>query len=694
MADQVGRVVGGRYRLVAPLGTGASADVYVADDVTLRRRVAVKVLRDALAADEGFLRRFRAEARAVASLRHPNIVTVYDWGEEETGAYLVLEYLGGGSLRDMLDRGVLLTPAQAAQVGLEAARGLDYAHRRGLVHRDIKPANLLFDDEGRLAIADFGIARALAEATWTEPAGAVVGTVRYASPEQARGLSLDGRADVYALALALVESTTGALPFAADTTIATLVARLDRPIDVPGELGPLTAVIAAAGALDPADRPDASGLAGALDRAARELPPPDRLPLAPSRRVPVPQDEFDATTSFAPAGPPAGHSTFAMPPAAQAAAGAGSPDGAAAAARTPGVPPPLSPPGGPPAPAPAWSLGAGAPGPGPGSGPAWPAAPESGPAWGPSPAPAREGPAQPPTAGPRRRRRWPVLIAVAVVIAAALGAVAGVLLRPAPTYAVPGLHGLDPATATARARPHFSVTVHHVRITGDPVGVVLDQRPAPGTKHRPAAIVVDVSDGNALVAVPDLSQMTTDDAGAALRRLGLVVKQGTPAFSDTVATGHVISWSPTGQAAQGDAITLVVSLGSRYVTMPDLVTNQVSADQAARQLVSLGIPQAAIVQTQDFSDTVPAGDVISTTPAAGQQADRGGTVTLDVSKGPDVVPVPDVRGDSVTRAEATLRQAGLAPAVYGPPGFSVVVDQNPLPGHKVKRGSSVQLVAL
>src|SRR3954449_6252990 len=252
IADQVGRVLGGRYRLLAPIGTGASAHVYAADDLRLRRRVAVKVLHAALADDEAFLRRFRAEAQAVATLRHPNIMNVYDSGEDGGSPYLVLELLGGGSLRAMLDRGARLTPSQALLVGLEAARALDYAHRRGLVHRDIKPANLLFDEEGRLCIADFGLARALAEAAWTEPAGAVLGTARYASPEQARGSSVDGKADIYALALVLIEAVTGRVPFAADTTIGTLMARVDRPIEVPDALGPLVPVLEAAGAADPA----------------------------------------------------------------------------------------------------------------------------------------------------------------------------------------------------------------------------------------------------------------------------------------------------------------------------------------------------------------------------------------------------------------------------------------------------------
>ena len=237
--DQIGRVLSGRYRLIAPVGTGASAQVFLADDVRLKRRVAVKVLHEALADDEAFLRRFRAEAQAAAALNHPNILAVYDWGDDDGTPYLVTEYLGGGSLRSILDRGTRLTPSQALLVGLQATRALDYAHRRGFVHRDVKPANLLFGEDGRLRIADFGLARALAEAAWTEPQGAVLGTARYASPEQAQGESVDGRADVYSLGLVLIEGVTGAVPFASDTTIATLMARVGRSVEVPDALGAL-----------------------------------------------------------------------------------------------------------------------------------------------------------------------------------------------------------------------------------------------------------------------------------------------------------------------------------------------------------------------------------------------------------------------------------------------------------------------
>lgn len=274
----VGRVLGGRYRIVAPIGVGASAQVFLADDITLRRRVAVKVLHEALAADDGFLRRFRAEAQAAASLNHPHVLGVYDWGHDDV-PYLVSEYLGGGSLESMIRAEHRLTTSQGLLVGLEAARGLEYAHGEGLVHRDIKPANLLFGEGGRLRIADFGLARALAEAGWTEPDGSMVGTARYAAPEQARGEKVGPAADVYALALTVNEAVSGQLPFVADTAIATLMARAETPFEPHPDLGPLGATLRRAGAIDPDERPTASEFVRGFLEAAEDLPRPGVLPL-------------------------------------------------------------------------------------------------------------------------------------------------------------------------------------------------------------------------------------------------------------------------------------------------------------------------------------------------------------------------------------------------------------------------------
>ena len=185
----------------------------------------------------------------------------------------------GDHLRDLLDRDIRLSLSQAAQLGTEVAQGLAYAHLRGLVHRDIKPANLLFDEEGRVRVADFGVARALAEAAWTEPAGAMVGTARYISPEAAEGKPVDGRADVYSLALVLYEAVTGVVPFVTDTTMGTLAARIGQPLPHNDLLGPLDDVLARAAAPDVASRLDAAGLAARLGALASALPTPSPLPL-------------------------------------------------------------------------------------------------------------------------------------------------------------------------------------------------------------------------------------------------------------------------------------------------------------------------------------------------------------------------------------------------------------------------------
>jgi beta-lactam-binding protein with PASTA domain/tRNA A-37 threonylcarbamoyl transferase component Bud32 len=292
-SSQVGRVLGGRYRLIAPIGIGASGQVYLADDTRLQRQVAVKVLHRALADDEVFLRRFRAEAQMAAGLHHPHVVTVHDWGGDEV-PYIVTEYLAGGSLRAMLDEAGTLSPSQALLVGLGAAQALEYAHKRGVVQRDIKPANLLFDADANVRIADFGLAKALAEASATEPSGSMLGTVRYASPEQARGRSIGPASDVYSLGLVLIEAVTGSLPFDADTPIGTLMARVDARVALdPAVLGSLREPLERATCPDPAHRIDAGTLHRMLLQAAEGMPRPAPLPLAgavrfdPATTVPV-----------------------------------------------------------------------------------------------------------------------------------------------------------------------------------------------------------------------------------------------------------------------------------------------------------------------------------------------------------------------------------------------------------------------
>lgn len=617
IADQLGRVLGGRFRLVAPLGTGASAHVYVAEDVSLRRRVAVKVLHPALAQDETFLRRFRTEAQAVAALRHPHIMQVFDWGEDDDGPYLVLEYLAGGSLRDLLDADHRLTPSQALLVGLHASQALAYAHRRGLVHRDIKPANLLFDDEGRVVIADFGLARALAEAAWTEPAGSIVGTARYASPEQARGSRVDGSSDVYSLALVLIEAVTGRVPFASDTTIATLMARVDRPVEVPPELGPLAPALEAATAIDPTERIVAGELALQLDRTATSLPRPDPLPIA------------------AIAEPDAGIRDLTVLP--EGSRDARPFDDAHERSSS-------------------------------SSSSSSPTTPATGRRW-------------------RRRLRNALVVVVAIAIAAAAAAYA--VQAGKPEYPVPDLAGMTLAQARAAvADEGFDV----VRTAGRydeqaRAGTILSQSPFTDeelTKGRDVRVVV--SRGPQPRAVPDLAGKTAADARRLVEEQRLVYQQ-VDAFSDTVDKGIVVDWSPKGTQPRDTTITVTVSKGKEPKALPGLVDKLY--DEARKLLEDLGF---VTKRADEFSDDVEKGKIVETRPPEGTEAQPGDEVVLVVSKGPDLVEVPDVSGLSVQDAVDRLHAAGLeADGVDGSPARTVRASRPPA-GSTVKRGSGVELI--
>ena len=213
-----GRILAGRYALRGLIGQGGMAEVELASDLVLDRQVAVKILHAHYASDPAFLARFRREAQAAASMNHPNVVAVYDTGEDDARPFIVMEYVSGRSLRDVL-RVEQLLPERAAEIAGDAALGLHYAHERGLVHRDVKPGNILISDDGQVKVADFGIARAVNAETVTQTA-AVFGTAAYVAPEQAQGAPVDRRTDVYALGCVLYEMLTGRQPFTGDSAVA------------------------------------------------------------------------------------------------------------------------------------------------------------------------------------------------------------------------------------------------------------------------------------------------------------------------------------------------------------------------------------------------------------------------------------------------------------------------------------------
>jgi serine/threonine-protein kinase len=751
MTAEIGRVLGGRYRLIAPIGMGASAQVYLADDVRLRRRVALKMLHDALAGDVEFLRRFRAEARAAAALSHPNVMAVYDWGDDGT-AFIVTEYLAGGSLRALLDQGELLTPSQALAVGLEATRALDYAHRRGFVHRDIKPANLLFGEEQRLRIADFGLARALAEAAWTEPQGAIMGTARYASPELAKGEQLTGKADVYALALVMVEAVTGEVPFVADTTLGTLMARVDRQLEVPDALGPLQGILARAGHPDPEVRVDARTLAAGLLRAAKSLPKPTALKLAgalpPAGEVMVDADP----TIHAPAGLPASASAPAAeadltaedldldPPhwVNQTAGTDTSTDTDADADVRPGV----------------------------GAGPVLPlidlrepepvavAVPvDATPAWVDLPAPAAElvdkivlpdaggtvGPDgsaaadvgearssvavlsppdeldvpadgggdvdEPATSdagadGGRRRRRWPWVLLVVAVLAGAGGAAAALAGRDpgsagAPvTLPVPDLVGRTQAQAESVAEAAgWKVTTRAVRRDDTTKGEVLATRPAAGTRlDEGETLALTVSAGQTIVEVPtDLVGKTIEEANEALFFVGLGSSSDEQVYDEDAAAGVVLAVAEgtPAELEKGSTVALVLSKGPE----PRVVPSGLRGSPEASATESLSALRLKTAVTRSFSDEVDEGVVISVLPREGATVPRDSTVTLEVSRGPNLVAVPSVASaSSISEAVAILKRAGLVAGSISGPATGSPSGTSPGTGTMVRPGSTINIV--
>ena len=215
------RTYGGRYAVIDRAGVGGMAEVYRARDELLGRDVAVKVLSDKFSRDSVFVERFRREAQSAANLNHPNIASIYDYGDDGGTYFIVMEYIDGKPLSDVIDAEASLMPERAAEIASDVARALERAHASGLVHRDIKPANIMLDSNGQTKVTDFGIARALTadgEATMTQT-GMVIGTASYLSPEQAQGNPVDPRSDVYALGCVLYEMLTGSAPFQGDSPL-------------------------------------------------------------------------------------------------------------------------------------------------------------------------------------------------------------------------------------------------------------------------------------------------------------------------------------------------------------------------------------------------------------------------------------------------------------------------------------------
>jgi eukaryotic-like serine/threonine-protein kinase len=547
------RLVAERYELRGLIGQGGMADVEVAQDRVLDRQVAVKMLHQRYADDQSFIDRFRREAQSAASLNHPNVVAVYDTGEDGHRPFIVMEYVAGRSLRDVMRQEGIL-PERAAEITADAAQALHYAHERGLVHRDVKPGNIMISDEGQVKVTDFGIARAVSAETVTQTA-AVFGTAAYVSPEQAQGERVDRRTDIYSLGCVLYEMLTGRQPFTGDSAVAMAYKHVAEPPVPPCDLNP-----------------DVSEELEAVCLKALAKHPDDRYQTA---------QEFYEDLSRAVGGL-----------AVTAALGAG----------------------------------------------AYPATEVTRPVEEEWPEEEEEG-----------RRRWPLLLLLALLALVVLGAMAlaGFFDRDVPQVEMPDVIGMDLADAQRDLfQAGFDVETEEQEDPEAEENEVLETDPEPGELvDEGSTVTIFYNTGPPLVEVPDVTGEPEETAVATLTDAGFTIGTRTTTTSDDVDAGDIVSTTPPGgtEHPEGEEVDIVVSEGPSTLTVPDV--RGVNVGTALEELrdfcgnpVCLAVTEAG---DREFSNTVSSGAVIRQSPEAGAQVQRGSTVQVIVSAGPEPAPDPE-----------------------------------------------------
>ena len=721
-----GTLLDGRYRLDAVIARGGMSTVHLATDERLDRHVAVKLLDPTLAGDRAFVDRFTLEARSAARLSDPGIVQVFDQGVEDDTAFLVMELVPGGTLRELLDERGPMPPYAAAAVLRPLLGALREAHQAGLVHRDIKPENVLISTNGAVKLADFGLVRAVAESRATS-SSIVMGTAAYLSPEQISGTDTDARSDLYSLGVLAYEMLTGEPPFSGDNNISVAYRRLDTDVPAPSDQSDTVAedldhLVLRATRRSREDRySDAGEMLRDLDQAAKIGRFPDYVVPAPrqsswararanaARATPGGESEFDAADRESGEALRRGHGPTPTRVETRAAPAA---DTGADSAHWHGA-------------------GAG-----------------TYPQGDLEPAPDRE------VIRPRRQRGMLWLI---VVLAAAIGlAVAGWWLGSGRFVEVPSVQGMSVGQATeavnavglaAATRDAFSNDVPPSALVGTdppagervprgdtvdvlvsvgrpvvpevgadrsvdavsatlrenslepvrggtehsdsvPVGQVVSLDPRAGTTVDVGTRVAMVtSSGPAPVAVPEVVGLEEDQARAALEGAGLAVSDVRRVYDDEVDGGRAVGTDPERgtDLSRGDGVTLLVS---NALTVPDL--RDVPVDDATEALDDAGftIVREAPVTDRQISD----GRVVRTDPPAGARIDPANAVLRIVPS--DAVTVPVVLGSRASDARQRLEEAGLRPTIDSGTSSGIVYGQTPLPGRVVARGSEVEIDAL
>ena len=580
--------IAGRYQLISRISSGGMGEVHRARDNVLGRTVAVKILPSHLASDAGFVERFRTEAQSAARLSHPNVVQVHDWGEWEDTYYMVMEYVRGKNLRQILSGRDRLEPAQACEVIDQVLSGLEAAHREGFVHRDIKPENVLISNQGTVKVTDFGIARAAEGSSGT---AGLFGTVAYVAPEQVRSDKIDPRTDIYSTGCLLYELLTGSTPFTGDAARVLhqhLNESLTRPsVEAPEVSEALDKVVLKATEKDPdmryatadAMRSDVVTVKGSLPSAS------------------LTELTSELTSEVAPESQP----TIA------------------------GVP-------------------------------------------------------------QKRKKVWPKLL---IALALLLVIVVAWMNRP---MEVPEIVGVDEEKAIALlTESGFDNDVRYERNNASRPDAVLRSDPKPGERaRRGSTVVLIVSRGPEVATLEDLKGLTLEAAKRELKDSGLQAGEVTEAHSNE-APGTVLEQTPApGKVNAGTPVNLVVSKGPEIVDVPDVVGK--TWEEAQAILEGRGLQASKI---EEFNDAV-AGQVVAQSPAKDSKANKGSSVTVTVSKGPEPFQMPDVRSKSCSDAKSQLESLGLVVVVRSPDnkgtcGSNKVSEQDPFPGATVRKGQEANL---
>ena len=651
MAQPMAHRLAGRYEVRSLIGRGGMAEVHLGFDTRLSRVVAIKMLRRDLALDSIFQARFRREAQSAASLNHPNIVAVYDTGEEiiedTTGhsiavPYIVMEYVEGHTVKDLISDGTAVPINEAIEIVSGVLSALQYSHANHLVHRDIKPGNIMLTPEGKVKVMDFGIARALtdSQATMTQT-NAVVGTAQYLSPEQARGETVDERSDLYSTGVVLFELLTGRPPFKGDSAVAVAYQHVEQIPPTPSSIlsdipDSLDRVVLKALAKNRDDRyRSAAEMLSDLQRVARGMdvgaPPADSwaTEVLPSAGLVGARAAVPAATSTVSA-PAAGvSSTSTSLPAVNS-------DGDAAS-----------------------------------------------------------------KAAAARKRRTAIIMTLVVIALLLIGGSVWALSRSAATpeaVSVPNVVGLSQADAKSQIEAAgLEWELNPEKVASDTVekDSVASTDPAGGAQAEKGSTVrVTISSGPDSVTLPDnLVGMSPDDARQAVEALGLKWEvNSSKVASDTVAEGKVAQTNPSpgSKVKAGQTITAYLSSGSDQVEVPDLVG--MSQDQARSALKAVGLELGNVTTVDSDKDK---DRIVSQDPETGSKVKKGTTIAVSISTGKAAqVEIPTVVGISREDAEAQLKALGLTVTVEevsGSQPSGQVTAVEPGEGSKVDKNSTVKL---